>query len=317
MNPLCQLKIKYDFLKISRNLQKRKWFCSLTKVPPDCSQNFHLEIIKCIQKVQETNPLVHCIMNRVTPQKVANCLLAFGASPAIIDNPKEVQEFAQISASTYFNLGLHTSQIDNIKIIEKLRKKIKKDKFLLVVDPIAVGATEYRTSIIKDVLAKTKPNIIKGNTAEIYYLYKGIFLGKGVDCNSSNLEEHNELIESAKNVALKYNSVVVVTAKNDIVVTPFSSEVGIINLDLPILTKITGAGCAVGALCAATLAAYPQNPFIASLSAILLYKLAALKAYQTESFPGSLHHKLIDNIYFIAKNPKLMNFEILNIYNRN
>lgn len=309
-----RLKIGSDLFQATLGVQKVKWFSSFTKVPSHVSDKIHEEIIKCIQKVQEINPLVHCITNRVTPQTMANSLLAFGASPAMIDNPEEVEEFAQLSSVTYFNLGLHTSQIGNIQIIEKIRTELKKEKFLLVVDPLAVGATKYRTSIIKDMLVKCQPNIIKGNVSEIQYLDKGVFLGKGVDSDTSSVTEDFQLVNTAKNVALKYNSVVAVTAKKDIVVSPFLSEVAIINLDLPILTKVTGTGCTVGALCAATIAAYPQNGFVASVAAILLYMSAAFKSYQKEQFPGSLHDKLIDNIYFFANNPKLLNFQNLDIY---
>lgn len=303
-----------DVFQATLGVQKGKWFSSFTKVPHEISDKIHMEIIKCIQQVQAINPLVHCITNRVTPQKMANSLLAFGASPAMIDNPDEVEEFAQLSSVTYFNLGLHTSQVDNIKIIEKIRTELKKEKFLLVVDPLAVGATKYRTSIIKNMLLKCQPNIIKGNVSEIQYLDKEVFLGKGVDSNTNSVTEDFQLVNTAKNVALKYNSVVVVTAKKDIIVSPFLSEVAIVNLDVPILTKVTGTGCTVGALCAAAIAAYPQNSFVASVAATLLYMSAAFKAYQTETFPGSLHDKLIDNIYFFANNPKLLNFQNLDIY---
>lgn len=309
-----RLKIGNDLFQATLGVQKGKWFSSFTKVPHEVSDKIHVEIIKCIQQVQEINPLVHCITNRVTPQKMANSLLAFGASPAMIDNPEEVEEFAQLSLATYFNLGLHTSQVSNIKIIEKIRTELKKEKFLLVVDPLAVGATKYRTSIIKDMLLKCQPNIIKGNVSEIQYLDKEVFLGKGVDSNTDSVTEDFQLVNIAKNVALKYNSVVVITAKRDIVFSPFLSKVAIINLDVPILTKITGTGCTVGALCAAAIAAYPQNSFVASVAAILLYMSAAFKSYQKEPFPGSMHDKIIDNIYFFANNPKLLNFQNLDIY---
>ncbi|CRG97033.1 hydroxyethylthiazole kinase, putative [Plasmodium gallinaceum] len=301
---------KVHLKKLNCNI-KNRFFSSLNKL--NNVKDFHDEIIKCIEKVKEVNPLVHCITNRVTTEKMANSLLAFGSSPAMIDNPKEVEEFAKVSSCTYFNLGLHTSQIDNINVLEKLRKEIMKDDLILIIDPIAVGATKYRTNIIKEIILKCKPNVIKGNVAEIFYLDKEEFVGKGVDSNNSSLNEA-DIIRSARNVALKYNCTVVVTSKCDYIVSKCSHNIAKINCDLKILTKITGSGCSVGALCAAATSVNSQNSFIACTSATLIYKLAAFKAYKKETYPGSLSHKIIDYIYYYSNNPQFLNFQVLDFY---
>ncbi|EUD66107.1 hydroxyethylthiazole kinase [Plasmodium inui San Antonio 1] len=295
-----------------RPFSKVRHFSGLTKLIN--VRKHQDEIISCIEKVKEVNPLVHCITNRVTTEKVANSLLAFGSSPAMIDNPKEVEQFAQIASCTYFNLGLHTSQVDNLHVLHKMRQEKKKEDFIFIIDPIAVGATQYRTDLIKDIIVKCKPNVIKGNIAEIVYLDKGEFLGKGVDSNSSSAHIQSDIIASARNVALKYNCAVVVTSKADIIVSPCSNYVAQINCDLKILTKITGSGCSVGALCAAATSVIPQNPFIACTAATLIYKLAAFKAYQKETGPGTLSHKIIDDIYFYSNNPHFMNLQIVDLY---
>ncbi|CAG9472473.1 unnamed protein product [Plasmodium vivax] len=295
-----------------RPFSKVRHFSGLTKLTN--VREHQDEIISCIEKVKVVNPLVHCITNRVTTEKVANSLLAFGSSPAMIDNPKEVEQFAEIASCTYFNLGLHTSQVENIHVLDKMRQEKKKEEFILVIDPIAVGATQYRTNLIKDILVKCKPNVIKGNVAEIFYLDKGEFFGKGVDSNSSSSHTPNDIIASARNVALKYNCAVVVTSKADIIVSPCSKFVAQINCDLKILTKITGSGCSVGALCAAATSAIPQNPFIACTAATLIYKLAAFKAYQKETGPGTLSHQIIDNIYFYSNHPHFMNLQLVDVY---
>ncbi|GAW83771.1 hydroxyethylthiazole kinase [Plasmodium gonderi] len=287
-------------------------FSSVTKLKN--VREYQDEIIKCIEQVKVTNPLVHCITNRVTTEKVANSLLAFGSSPAMIDNPKEVEQFAQISSCTYFNLGLHTSQVENVDVLKKIRQEKMKEKFILIIDPIAVGATEYRRNMIKDIITKCKPNVIKGNFAEIFYLDKGEFFGKGVDSNSNTSYSEPDIIKSARNVALKYNCTVAVTSKSDIIVSPCSNYISKINCDLKILTKITGSGCSVGALCAAATSVYPKNSFIACTAASLIYKMAAFKAYQKEIGPGTLSHKIIDNIYYYSNNPHFLNFQIVDIY---
>ncbi|VWU48617.1 hydroxyethylthiazole kinase, putative [Hepatocystis sp. ex Piliocolobus tephrosceles] len=288
-------------------------FSVLTKL--NNVKEYEDNIIKCIEKVKTLNPLVHCITNRVTTEKVANSLLAFGASPAMIDNPKEVKEFASVSSCTYLNAGLHTTQVENIKILEKIRKDKSDNKFILILDPIAIGATSYRTDIIKEIIKKCKPNIIKGNLSEIVYIDKEKFYGKGVDSsNSINIIAENEAINSARRVALKHNCTVVLTSKTDIIVSPCANYIAKINYDLNILEKLTGSGCAIGGLCAAASAVLPTDMFIACTAATLLYKLAASKAYETEKNPGTLNCKIIDYIYSYSNNSQLLNFNILSFY---
>lgn len=47
-----------------------------------------------------------------------------------------------------------------------------KEKFVLIVDPIAIGVTKHKINIIKEILAKCKSNVIKGSVSEILYLGK-------------------------------------------------------------------------------------------------------------------------------------------------
>ena len=43
-----------------------------------------------VRRMTKANPLIMCVTNRVTAQRVADITLAAGASPAMIDNPAEV-----------------------------------------------------------------------------------------------------------------------------------------------------------------------------------------------------------------------------------
>ena len=123
----------------------------------------------CWKAMKAANPLVMCITNRVTPQRVADALLAAGASPAMIDNPAEVAGFAglahTIGGGLYLNCGLHASQMQAIPAITDWRRNT--DDSVLVVDPVGYGATAYRSEQILSLLADLKPDGIKGNASEI------------------------------------------------------------------------------------------------------------------------------------------------------
>ena len=67
-----------------------------------------------------------CLAAGVTPQRVADVLLAAGASPAMIDNPDEVGQFAgladMLSGGLYLNTGLHSSQMNAMSSVADWRK---------------------------------------------------------------------------------------------------------------------------------------------------------------------------------------------------
>lgn len=122
------------------------------------------------KQLRDYNPLVMCITNRVTPQRVADIILSVGGSPAMVDNSDEVLEFAAISSCVYLNTGLGTSQcavIDRILATQQLPSSIP----LFVIDPVGYGATEFRTNTINKIITYLKATnhlaAIKGNAAEI------------------------------------------------------------------------------------------------------------------------------------------------------
>lgn len=105
----------------------------------------------------------------VTPQRVADMLLAAGASPAMIDNPDEVGQFAGladiIGGGLYLNCGLHSSQLTAMTAVADWRKSSADG--VLVVDPVGYGATAWRSAAIEQMLAECRPDAIKGNASEI------------------------------------------------------------------------------------------------------------------------------------------------------
>ena len=65
------------------------------------------------------------------------------------------------------------------------------------------------------------------------------------------------------------------------------------------LTKVTGAGCMLGALCAATCANF-EDKLVSTTAAILSMNIAGEKAYEKAQLPGSFRIALIDSIYMLS-----------------
>ena len=76
-----------------------------------------LSLAAAWERMQLMNPLIQCVTNFVTPQRVADVLLAAGASPAMIDHADEVGDFAAIASAVYVNFGLHAAQIPALAAI--------------------------------------------------------------------------------------------------------------------------------------------------------------------------------------------------------
>mmetsp|Transcript_95493 Transcript_95493/g.309418 ORF Transcript_95493/g.309418 Transcript_95493/m.309418 type:complete len:285 (+) Transcript_95493:68-922(+) len=255
--------------------------------------------------VQAKNPLVMCITNRVTPQRVADMLLAAGASPCMIDNADEVPGFGAISSAIYVNMGLHAAQMPaNAACCAMFAGKTKEERAklpALIVDPVGYGATEFRNKAILEFCDAARPDAIKGNAAEVAALAGVSLGGRGVDAGDA---QASEAVGPAKALALKYNCLVGVSGEFDIVTD--GVRVAYAKGGSVLLTKVTGIGCALGAVVAAGIAANRDDPFAGALAAHAAFKLAGTRAVARSAGPGSLSIALPDELYAIATDPALI-----------
>lgn len=253
--------------------------------------------------LREMNPLVMCITNRVTPQRVADILLAVRASPAMIDNAAEVPLFASSSSAVYVNMGLHYSQIAALNALSPSDPPI-------VVDPVGFGASSYRDAKIHSFLERCPPAAIKGNANEICGLAgaTGGAHGRGVDSSAGTAA----VIEPAIALSAKYGCVVSITGDHDVIVKAGTARgeqdlvVRVVG-DSPMLAAVTGTGCALGGVIAAAVgasaAAGSFNFFPAVVAAHAMYTMAGLRAAARCAGPGSLSIALVDELYAISCGP--------------
>jgi len=248
-----------------------------------------------LKRIRIVNPVVQCITNYVSMEFMANVLLAYGASPVMIHNEFESEEFASSSSSLLVNVGTLTpSWIIGMKVAIDATNKVNKP---WVLDPVGCGVTSFRTSTTLSLLEK-RPTVIRGNPTEIISLYsRRVMEGtKGVDTVHTVAQAET----AALALAIENNCVVCVTGAIDYV-TDGKTIIRIHN-GSPLLTKITATGCAVTAMIAATIAC-GNSPLYATAYALAYFGVAAELALERQEpvGPGTLRAILTDSIYNMTR----------------
>jgi hydroxyethylthiazole kinase len=244
-----------------------------------------------IDRVRQNVPLIQAVTNYVTINDCANILLAFGASPAMVEAREEAGDFAQYAHAVYINLGTLTNEQEEACV--RAAAGAKKAGKPVVLDPAGCGAVPRKADVIAKIAALGRIDILKGNTGEIMVLAGLDAKVRGVD----SMENEAGAEEAAGLLAKKYGCTVAATGEVD-VVTDGSRFVHVHN-GVELLTKITGAGCMAGALCAAT-AAVCEDMTVAACAAMTAMGIAGERAYQKASLPGSFRVALMDAIYTVT-----------------
>ena len=253
------------------------------------------EAARVVDAVREQNPLVDCITNVVTVNDCANILLAFGASPAMCDVFDESYEFARIAAAVYINLGTYVKEQEAAAIQAVLGAK--RAGIPVVIDPVGCGALPKRVKVVEQLFHIAGIDIIKGNMGEIMALAGDRAEVKGVDSSGDIAGIEDAAIRLAK----RYACVVAATGKAD-VITDGKRVLRVYN-GVDTLTKITGAGCMAGALCAATAAAAKKtgaDMVSAALAGIITLCIAGEQAALQTKLPGSYRVALMDSMYTLT-----------------
>jgi hydroxyethylthiazole kinase len=251
------------------------------------------EAARIIDAVREQNPLVDCITNYITTNDCANILLSFGASPAMVDVAGEAYNFARISGALYINFGTYIREQENAAVEAILGAKAAKRP--VVLDPVGCGAIRGRIGILAHLHEIGGIDIIKGNAGEILSLAGKDVRVKGVDSGG----ETEGIEEAVVTLARRFQCVAAATGEVDLV-SDGKNLVRVSN-GVDMLTKITGAGCMVGALCAAAAAVQAGRDMLyAAVAALAAMGIAGELAYETARLPGSFRTALIDSVYTLT-----------------
>jgi hydroxyethylthiazole kinase len=240
-----------------------------------------------LQAVRDGAPLVHNITNFVAMEVVANCLLALGASPAMVHAEDEVEDFVGIASALVINIG--TLSPPWVVAMERAVLRANALGKPWVLDPVGCGATPYRTRTAA-ALAGLRPTVIRGNASEILAL-AGATSGptRGVDSS----HEASEAFAAGSALARELGTVVAITGAVDHV-TDGERLLRVSNGD-PAMTRVTALGCAASAVVGAFLAVEPE-PLPAAASALAIFGLAGERAAAGAAGPGSLRVRIVDEL---------------------
>lgn len=252
------------------------------------------QIIKAVEEVKQTNPMAGSITNSVTINFVANAQLAVGGSAAMVYLPDEGVFLAQAGGASYINVGTLLPIYE--KSLPLMAKTLYDNKKAWVLDPVAVGIGEMRTQLLQT-FKKYKPSIIRGNASEIialaglWELEGGTELSKvrGVDTT----DEVRSAIPAAISLARWTNGAVAVSGQIDLITD--GSQVAFSTGGSYLMTRITGAGCALGGVMAVYSAV--AAPFVAALAGTAVFNLAGKRAESKVEGPGSFQTVFIDELY--------------------
>ncbi|MEN0083143.1 MAG: hydroxyethylthiazole kinase [Leifsonia sp.] len=240
--------------------------------------------IEAWEAVRARPPLVQCLTNAVVTNFTANVLLALGASPAMVDIPGEAGAFAAVADGVLINLGTPAGE-QRVAMVEAAIAAGQAGT-PWVLDPVAIGALPVRTPLAAE-LSALRPAIVRGNASEIRALDGSGAGGRGVDA----ADEVEDAIGAARRVALATGAVVAVSGPVD-VLTDGVREARLGN-GHPLLTRITGGGCALGATMAA-FAGVTDDRFACAVAAVTVYTVAAEVAAEREPGPGSFAVAFLD-----------------------
>lgn len=239
-------------------------------------------------RMREARPLVHNITNFVVMNNTANALLAAGASPAMVHAVEEVEEFAGIASALVINIG--TLSAPWVEAMRLAARQAARRGIPWVLDPVAAGATRYRTSTAAE-LVQLGPAVVRGNASEILVLAGAAGRGgKGVDSEHRS----DDVLAAAKALAASAGTIVAMTGEVDYV-TDGTRVVSIRN-GHAMMGRVTGLGCTASALVGAFLGAGGDR-LEATVAALAVLGVAGELAVERSPGPGSLQLHLLDTLY--------------------
>ena len=252
-----------------------------------------------LENVRKSCPLIHNITNYVTVNDCANIVIACGASPIMADDGEEVAEITTICSGLHINIGtLNSRRVSSMLIAGKRANELNHP---VVLDPVGVGVSKFRTQTAMQLLEEVKFTVIRGNISEIKSLASGIGATKGVDADVvDKVTEENldDVITLAKAFAEKTGTVIAITGAIDIVAD--SNKAYCIRNGHPMMSSVTGTGCQLSAMTAAFVAANPDHPLEAAAAAVAAMGYAGEVAYNrlTEMDGNATYRNyIIDAIY--------------------
>lgn len=245
-----------------------------------------------VATVRNEAPLISCITNIVTANFVTNVLLALQCAPSVTNTVgQDVITSAKTVDGLLVNLGMaqpeNSEQRQNLLALTAAAKAADTPWTL---DPVAVGSTPARTWLATELLEHS-PTVIRGNASEIMALAGTGQGGKGVE----SLDSPEQAEQTAHQLAQQVPCVVSVSGASDLITD--GTNIVRVGYGDPLLTRITGGGCALGGTVTAFCAVRGDRSVLeATVAAHMAYGVAAERAGRLAAGPGTFVPHFLDSL---------------------
>lgn len=253
-------------------------------------------VAAAVEAVRERNPLAGSVTNNVTIDFVANAQLAVGGSAAMVYLPDEAEDLGAAGGVIYLNVGTLIPVLE--ETMPRAARALHGAGKPWVLDPVGLGIGSLRTKILND-LKPCKPTIVRGNASEIIAL-AGLW---GLDGDAAEVArargvDSTDAVETSVPAAValaRYTGgAVAVSGAVDLVTDGLA--VARLHGGSPMMSMITGCGCALGGVAAVYSAV--TDPFTAALAATAIFDVAGARAAARTDAPGSFKVAFIDELYY-------------------
>lgn len=257
-----------------------------------------LNLSEYLSRVRRQAPVIHAISNYVTANDVANLLLACGASPIMADDPEEAVYITRLSAALALNLGtLSRRRVSAMLVAGEEAGRLGRPVLL---DPVGAGASPMRTDTARMLLHRLPVTALRCNASELRALLSGTHTHRGVDADRQQAGSLSEQIVFVKGAARQLGCLVAVTGETDLVSD--GDICFVIHNGRPEMSRVTGTGCQLSALCAAFLAADPGRSVYALAAAVCAMGLAGEIAWghmAPHDGNAAYRSRIIDAVYHL------------------
>lgn len=277
-------------------------------------------------QLRKAAPKIHCLTNTVTMNDVANLLLAVGGSAIMAPDPAEAEEITSLCQGTLLNTG--TPDAAKFSACLLAGKQAGRLGHPVTLDPVGAGASVFRRTHLQELLAEVHPQLIRCNLAEALTLLQlleengdfgiasmippdtanGSTLGQGGVESNIQADAHTRLLTAAA-LAKQSNSTVLLSGSCDAISD--GQHHYLVHGGDARVTRLTGSGCMLSALCAAFVSS-GLSGIDAALAASEVWKEASVDAGRRTDCQnagmGSFHVCLLDAVSLMAQTADISDF---------
>lgn len=244
-----------------------------------------------IKQIRDQSPIILNISNMVTPQHVADAINFIGASPIMFDDIKEAADLVNISNALVINMG--SSNDDDVEKSITAGKYANQKGIPVIIDPVAIGASQLRQDNFAKVAKEVKFNGVRGNAGELAFLADIEWNAQGIDAGDGDGDLH----EITKAVAKKFNCISLLSGVVDVISD--GQKVVEVQNGHPYFAVNVGCGDMLDGILGACLAV-DNSLDSAVLAASILSIAGEIAGESTEKIPYTFLNTVFDTLYQLS-----------------